>query len=93
MESKNHIMRTRFNKESTPIQQKGRRVPLHLQERVEKDLNKLMDQKHIVKLNNFSDIQFISPIVITVKKDQTMKLALDSKKIKKMCSQEQISDA
>ena len=41
-----------------------------------------MDQKQIVKLIKFSDIQFISPIVITVKKDQTMKLALDSKKIK-----------
>ena len=43
--SKNHVMRTQFNKEFVPVQQKGRRVPVHLQERVGKELNKLMDQK------------------------------------------------
>ena len=55
----------------------------HLQERVEGELNKLMDQNHIIKLDKCSDRQIISPIVITVKKDQTVKLALDSKKINK----------
>ena len=30
--SKNHVMRTQFNKEIIPVQQKGHRVPLHLQE-------------------------------------------------------------
>ena len=66
--SKKHVMRTQFNEEFVPVQQKGRRVPVHLKERVEKELNKLMDQKHIVKLDKCSDRQFISPIVITVKK-------------------------
>ena len=66
-----------------PIHQKGRRIPIHLQERVEAELNKLIDQKHIIKLDKCSDKQFISPIVIIVKKDQTVKLALDSKKINK----------
>ena len=42
-----------------------------------------MDQNHIIKLDKCSDRQFISPIVITVKKNQTVKLALDSKKINK----------
>ena len=53
---------------------------------MEGELNKLIDQRHIIKLNKLnkcSDKQFISPIVITVKKDQTVKLALDSKKINK----------
>ena len=54
---------------------------MHLQERVEAELKKLMDQKHINKLDKYSDRQIFSPIVITVKKDQTVKLALDSKKI------------
>ena len=76
-------MKTQFNKEVEPIQQKGRRIPIHLQERVEAELNKLIDQKHIIKLDKCSDKHFISPIVITVKKDQTVKLALDSKKINK----------
>ena len=74
-------MKTQFIKEFVPIQQKGRHIPIHLQERVEGELNKLIDQKHIIKLDKCSDRQFISPIVITVKKDQTVKLALDSKKI------------
>ena len=42
-----------------------------------------MDQKHIIKLDKCSNRQFFIPIVITVKKDQTVKLALDSKKISK----------
>ena len=74
-------MKTQFNRDFEPIQQKGRRIPIHLHERVEAELNKLIDQKHIIKLDKCSDKQFISPIVITVKKDQTVKLALDSKMI------------
>ena len=62
---KNHVMRTKFNKEFFPVQQKGRRVPAHLQERVEKELNKLMDHKNIIKLDKKSDRQFFCPIVIT----------------------------
>ena len=79
--SKHHVMKTQFSKELEPVQQKGRRIPIRLQERVEAELNKLIDHKHIIKLDKCSDKQFISPIGITVKKDQTAKLALDSKKI------------
>ena len=68
--SKSHMMRTQFNHNFIPIQQKGRRIPVHLQERVEGELNKLMDQNHIIKLDKCSDQQFISPIVTTVKKEQ-----------------------
>ena len=50
---------------------------------MEEELNKLIDQRHIIKLDKRSDKQFISPIVLTVKKDRTVKLALDSKKINK----------
>ena len=78
--SKNHVMRTQFSKDIRPIQQKGRRVTVHLQERVEKELNKLIDQKHIIKSDKCSDRQFINPIVIIVKKGQTVKLALDRKR-------------
>ena len=49
--SKHHVMRTQFSKEFEPIQQKGRRTPIHLQERVEAELNNLIDQKHIIKLD------------------------------------------
>ena len=77
------MMKTQFSQDFIPIQQKGRRIPVHLQESVEEEFNKLMNQNHIIKLDRCSDQQFISPIVITVKKDQTVKLTLDSKKINK----------
>ena len=78
--SKHHVKKTQFNEDFKPIQQRGRCIPIHLQERVEAELNKLIYQKHIIKLDKCSDKQFISPLVITVKKDQTVKLALDSNK-------------
>ena len=46
------------------------------------ELKKLSDQVHIEKLQECSD-KFISPIVITVKKDKSVKLALDSKVLNK----------
>ena len=81
--SKHHVMKTQFNKEFDPIQQKGRHIPIHLQERVEAELNNLIDQNYINKMDTCSDQQFISPIVITAEDDQTVKLALYSKKINK----------
>ena len=47
------------------------------------ELKKLLDEKHIIKLSSCPDKYFISPIVVTVKKDQTQKLALDSKVLNK----------
>ena len=76
-------MKTQFIPDVTPIQQKSRRIAIHLEERVEKELNKLIDQQHFIKLEKHSEKQFRSPIVITVKKDQTVKIALDSKKTNK----------
>ena len=43
----------------------------------------MLDEKHIIKLSSCPDKYFISPTVITVKKDQTIKLALDSKMLNK----------
>ena len=62
---------------------KCRRVPINLQPRVSAELEKLQTEGHIEKLSSCSDEHFISPIVITVKKDQSIKLALDSKVLNK----------
>ena len=79
--SKNHIAKSIFKTEFTPSQHKGRRVPLHLLEKVENELKKLIDDKQIIRLEKCSDELFISPVVITVKKDKSVKIALDSKKL------------
>ena len=79
--SKNHIAKSIFKSAYTPSQHKGRRIPLHLLEKVENELKKLTDDKQIIKLEKCSDELFISPVVITVKKDKSVKIALDSKKL------------
>ena len=63
------------------IQQKGRPIPIHLQESVGKERNKLMRQGRIEEANNIDENCFVSPAVITVKKDESVKIALDSRKL------------
>ena len=81
--SKVHTVRSKFHKNYTRSQQKGRRVPINLLDKVSDELKKLEEQGHIEKLQKCSDKNFISTIVITVKKDKSVKLALDSKILNK----------
>ena len=67
--SKTHIAKSKFHQKFTAKHQKGRRVPINLQPRVTADLERLQNEGHIEKLSSCSDEHFISPIVITVKKD------------------------
>ena len=76
--SKSHIAKSDIKTNISPTQHKGRRVPLHLTEKVDKEIKHLLDTNQIVKLDKCSDDVFISPIVITVKHDKSIKLALDS---------------
>ena len=76
-------MQAEFFNSLTPSQQKGRREPITLQEKVDKEIDKLLGQGHIQKLEECSDKYFVSPIVITVKKDVSVKLALESRELNK----------
>ena len=77
--SKIHFVKSKFHENFQPKHQMGRKVPINLQERVNSEIKNLLEEGHIEKMNNCSDQYFISSIVITVKPDQTIKLALDSK--------------
>ena len=66
-----------------PIQQKGHRVPISLQDKVDKEIHRLINEGHIVKLQECSDKYFVSPVVITVKKDGSIKLTLQSRELNK----------
>ena len=79
--SKSHVVTTNFNSPLIPIQEKGRQVPVHILNRVEKEIEKLMASYHIEKLEKCTNDFFIAPIVITAKKDGSIKLALDAKPI------------
>ena len=65
---------THFHSPFKPIQ--GRKVPLHC---VKVELNRTEKEGHIVKLGKCDEDCFISSIVITRKKDGSIKLPLDSK--------------
>ena len=68
-----------------PIKQKARPVPLHLQEDVERELKKLIRTGHLEKINDVDEVCFVSPVVITVKSDKSVKIALDSRKLNDSC--------
>ena len=80
---RNYKVQAEFFITLVPVQQKGRRLPVTLQEKLDKEIDKLLAQGHIEKLKERSDRYFDSPIVITVKKDGFVKLALESRELNK----------
>ena len=72
-----------LKKDIKPIQQKGRPVPIHFQKNVREELEKLIKSGHIEKADETTENCFISPAVITIKKDKSVKIALDSRSLTK----------
>ena len=62
-------------------QQKGRRVPLQLQKAVDEEIRNLLAAGHIERIDKITDEMFIQPVVITVKKDRSVKIALDARSL------------
>ena len=79
VKAKNHKVFSTFKSPLVLIQEKGRRVPVHIQDKVGQGFQKLFQEGHVVKLNKCTSEHFISPIVITAKKDGSVKLAMDAK--------------
>ena len=80
---RNYKVQEEFFKTLVTIQQKGRRVPITLPEKVDREIDKLLQQGHIEKLGDCSDRYFVSSIVITVKMDGSVKLALEARELNK----------
>ena len=51
----NHTVKYKIKTNFTPVHQRGRRVPIHLQKQVEEELKKLQDNGNIIKLDKCSD--------------------------------------
>ena len=77
--SKHHKVYTNFKFPLVPRQIKGRKVPIHIQDRVANEIKLLVEQGHIEKLDKCTTDFFIAPIVLTAKKDGSIKLALNAK--------------
>ena len=68
-----------------PIQQKARPIPYHLQKDVKNELDQLIKSGHLEQLETVEEDCFVSPLVITVKKEKTVKIALDARKLNDSC--------
>ena len=76
---KNHQVRINFKPGAKITQQKGRRIPIQLQKAVDEEISRLLKEGHIEKINEIKDDVIIQPTVITVKKDRSVKIALDAR--------------
>ena len=66
--SKIHIASSKFKYPLCPTPEMGRRIPTHIQDTVEKEIEKQLRDGHITKLDKITSDCFKAPIVITVKK-------------------------
>ena len=74
-------------------QQKGRRIPLQLQSAVDCEIKRLLKDGHIAEVKQIKDDVFIQPTVITVKKDRSVKIALDARRPQCSHKEGQVSNA
>ena len=81
---KNLTIDIQLKKDAKTVQQKGRPVPIHSQKIVKKVLEKLFEKGHLEKADKTTEICFVAPAVI-IKKDKSVKIALDSRKLNESC--------
>ena len=75
----NYSIKIKMKENAHVTQQKGRRIPIQLQKQVDQEISKLLEQDDIEKIDSIKDDVFIQPVVITVKKDGSVKIALDAR--------------
>ena len=56
-------------------QQKARIIPIQLQEKEDQEIKNLLERGNNEKINNIKDDVFIQHVVITVKKNRSVKLS------------------
>ena len=76
---KNYEIKIKMKEGAKITKQKGRRVPIQLQDQVDNEIAKLLKGGHIEKVDKIQDDVFVQPTVITVKKDKSVKTALDAR--------------
>ena len=74
-----------LKKDIKVIQQKVPPVPIQLQTIVREELEKLIEKGHLEKADKTTVNCFISPAVIIIKKDKSVKIPLDSRTLNEAC--------
>ena len=75
------VVRIDLKENANILQQKRRPIPIHLQDQVADELKRLIKNGYLEKATEIIEYCFVSPAVITVKEDKSIKIALDSKNI------------
>ena len=79
----NYKIKINLKSEAEVSQQKGRRIPIQLQKAVDEEISRLLKEGRIEKIDEIKDDVFIQPTFITVKKDRSVKIALDARALNK----------
>ena len=74
-------LRINLKEDAKIIQQKGRPRPIHLQDQVGDEIERLIKNGYLERATDITETCFMSPAVITVRKDKLVKIALDSRKL------------
>ena len=80
---KDHKIRIKMKENASISQQKGRRIPIQMQKAVDSEIKRLLKEGHIERVDEIKDDVFIQPTVMTVKKDRSVKIALDARALNK----------
>ena len=70
-------------------QPKGGRGPLQLQEAAENEIDKLLADGHDHRVEKINDEAFIQLVVINVKREQSVRIALDARSLNNAIQKEQ----
>ena len=76
-----HTIPIEIKEGAKATQQKGRRALLLLRKAVDAEIKNLINSGHIERVDKISDEVFIQPVVITVRKDRSVKIALDARSL------------
>ena len=57
-------------------------MPIQLKEAVEPEINRLLVEGHIKRVTEVTVLESLQPVVITVKRDKSVKIALDARALK-----------
>ena len=72
-----------MKEDSSISQQMGRKIPIRMQKTVDSEIKRLLKEGHIERVDEIKDHVFSQPTVITVKKDRSVKIALDTRALNK----------
>ena len=80
-EIKDTVVKINLKENANLIQQKGKPIPIYLQDQVAEELKRLTKKGYLERATEINEDCFVSLAVITVNKDKSIKIALDSSKL------------